>query len=361
MREGVQQPSGLLRLFYGLALATLILFIAHVGASILVPLVIAVFLTFLIVTLKDFILRAPLIGKFLPAPLGFLIAFLVIAGALLVFIEIVRTNIDSIIREAPAYQQRLNDLVEQMRAVVPGLSDLNTLWSEIRQNVRISSLFSEVADPLRTLGANIVTIFLYTGFLLVERGAISKKIAALTSTAEQRDKVNATIDDIAMRVRQYVSIKTFVSAILGAVSYGILLLIGVDHASFWALLIFALNFIPIVGSIVAVAFPVALTLLQFGDLGRFVLALVSLTAAQMTMGNIIEPRLFGSSLNLSPLVILLSLAVWGTIWGVAGMLLCIPIMVIVMITLAQFESTRPAAILLSADGRVGSKSFSGDG
>ena len=77
-----------------------------------------------------------------------------------------------------------------------------------------------------------------------------------------------------------------------------------------------------------------------------------LGALQVVVGNVIEPRLMGRSLNLSPLVVIASLATWGSIWGVTGMFLCVPLTAILMIALAEFPRTRPVAVLLSADGRV---------
>jgi AI-2 transport protein TqsA len=79
---------------------------------------------------------------------------------------------------------------------------------------------------------------------------------------------------------------------------------------------------------------------------------MALTAIQMTIGNLVEPRLMGTTLNLSPFVIILSLTFWGGIWGVAGMFLSVPITVIVAIVLAKFKPTRPVAILLSSSGRL---------
>ena len=341
------------RLFYGLGVAGMLLVLAYYGASVLVPLVVAMFLTFLIVTLKDLMLSIPLVGRHLPAWVGFIVAFIVIFAALLLFIQIVRMNVDSLVRDAPLYQTRLLDLIDQLRAAAPGIGDIDTIWSDLRQNIRVAPLISDIAAPLRVLAANLVTVFLYTGFLLVERGAIVKKIAAITETPEKQAAVNALLDDIAYRVRQYLSVKTFTSALVAGLSYIILLILGIDYASFWATLIFTLNYIPIVGSIVAVTFPVILTLLQFGDIGRFLISLLTLTGAQMFVGNIIEPRMLGASLNLSPLVILLSLATWGLIWGIPGMLLCVPIMVTIMIVLAQFTSTRAVAVMLSANGQIG--------
>ncbi|NBP74184.1 MAG: AI-2E family transporter, partial [Alphaproteobacteria bacterium] len=75
-------------------------------------------------------------------------------------------------------------------------------------------------------------------------------------------------------------------------------------------------------------------------------------AAQLVIGNVLEPRMMGKSLNLSSLVVIVSLAVWGSIWGVTGMFLSVPITVVLMIVLAEFKQTRPIAILLSADGKV---------
>lgn len=142
------------------------------------------------------------------------------------------------------------------------------------------------------------------------------------------------------------------SAIVAAGSWVIMRLIGIDFAEFWAVLIFVFNFIPYVGSFFAVLLPVMLTLLQFGAIGTFLVALVSLTGVQVLVGNFLEPRLMGRSLNLSPIVILLSLAAWSSLWGLVGAFLCVPITVVMLIVFSEFETTRPLAILLSQDGRI---------
>lgn len=128
--------------------------------------------------------------------------------------------------------------------------------------------------------------------------------------------------------------------------------VGVDFAGFWALLIFALNFIPYIGAWLGVVFPAALALIQFDTPTPFLLTTGGLALIQFTTGSIIEPRVMGTGLNLSPVIMLLSLALWGSMWGIAGMLLAVPLMVIVMIVCSHFEATRPIAVLLSADGDV---------
>ncbi|WP_419590064.1 AI-2E family transporter [Thiolapillus sp.] len=143
-----------------------------------------------------------------------------------------------------------------------------------------------------------------------------------------------------------------VSALTGIVSYIILLWVGVDYVPFWALLIFMLNYIPTIGSMVAVLLPTTLALVQFDTFGPFVTLLVSLGTVQVLIGNVLEPRLMGSSLNLSPLVVILALSLWGQMWGVTGMFLSVPITVISMIVLANFPQTRAIAVAMSENGRL---------
>ena len=143
-----------------------------------------------------------------------------------------------------------------------------------------------------------------------------------------------------------------VSALTGIISYIILLWVGVDYAPFWALLIFMLNYIPTIGSMVAVLLPTTLALVQFDTFGPFVTLLVSLGTVQVLIGNVLEPRLMGSSLNLSPLVVILALSLWGQMWGVTGMFLSVPITVISMIVLANFPQTRAIAVAMSENGRL---------
>ena len=131
-----------------------------------------------------------------------------------------------------------------------------------------------------------------------------------------------------------------------------MMIVGVDFAPFWALLIFLLNFIPTIGSIIATIFPSLIALVQFDTLGPFFLVGGGLTGIQILIGNILEPKFTGSSLNLSPTIILLNLSLWGVIWGIPGMFLCVPFLVISMIVFSHFPQTRAIAVLLSSDGRI---------
>ncbi|MFT6843254.1 MAG: AI-2 transport protein TqsA [Psychroserpens sp.] len=124
----------------------------------------------------------------------------------------------------------------------------------------------------------------------------------------------------------------------------------VDAPFFWALLIFLLNYIPTIGSLIATVFPAVFSLIQFGEFGPFIIILVGLGILEWLIGNIIEPRVMGKSLNISPLVTIIALVSWGQIWGITGMLLSVPITVVMVIVLSQFESTKKVAIILSENG-----------
>ncbi|MGF1544484.1 MAG: AI-2E family transporter [Parvularculaceae bacterium] len=353
-------PDSVAQAFYGVGLATLIASAAYFGRGVLIPFVVAAFASFLIFTVKQGIRTAPIVGKRLPHWLCYVLAFAAIVSCTILFIEIVARNVEEFVTNWPRYEERLRtisaDAVRRVGALEIVPEDFIGGLEELRADAlsAVSPVVSGVADTARALTSNSVTIFLYTVFMLLERGRLLQKVDFLFASERQRDAVNETIGEIAAMVRQYITVKTVTNLITALISFAILSFVGVDFAGFWALLIFVLNYIPIVGAISAITLPVLLALVQpeGGGVRTAALALGLLVAAEQTMSSGIEPRLIGRSLNLSPLVILLSLAVWGAIWGFAGALLAVPITVTVMIVLTQFEPTRPIAVLLSDSGQI---------
>ena len=128
--------------------------------------------------------------------------------------------------------------------------------------------------------------------------------------------------------------------------------VDLDFAAFWALLVFILNYIPTIGSIVATILPGLLALVQFESWTPFVILVIGITVIQQALGSFLEPNLMGMTLNLSPLVVVISLILWGMLWGVVGMFLCVPITVILVIILANFPGTRWVSVLLSKEGKI---------
>lgn len=359
--EPRQRPRrSLATLFYGAGFFVLVGFVLWIGQGVLVPLVIAAFLSFLIVTVKRQVERTPGIGRFLPEPVSFGISFAVIVLVLFVLVAIIRSNIEAVIAATPAYNQKLTEIWSGLNAYaqsLPGVGeDLRASLDNLQSNAIgvVQSYLGNAASAARGAVGGLVTILLYTVFILIERGQFLKKAAMIAAPHGGEDVVGHVIDDIARLVREYISVKTVTSLLTGALAFAVMLVLGIDFAGFWALLVFALNYIPVIGSIIAVILPTVLALVQpDGGVGLFFLTAALLAVVQQLVGSFIEPRMMGQSLNLSPLVILISLASWGSLWGIAGMFLCVPMTVAIMIVLAQFEPTTPVAILLSDNGEVG--------
>ena len=351
------------RTFYGLAIAVLIGFIAYIGRGVIIPLIVAGFLCFLIFTLKENVRRAPFIGKYLPNWLGYAIAFALIGGALVIFVEIIKSNVETLLNDWPNYEARIRQIIEDGIHLISEMDIIPDQFvggmAQLQQSAidLIRPLLSQAAGSLRALTSNFltfITIFLYLIFMLIERGRILNKISLLGADSRERRIINETITDIGVMVRQYITVKTLSNLVTATISYIIMLIIGIQFAGFWALLIFVLNYIPIFGAASAITLPVLLALVQpdGGGVRLSVVTLVSLIGAEQIMSNAVEPRIVGRTLNLSPLVILFSLGVWGSIWGYAGLLLSVPITVTVMIVLSQFQATRPIAIMLSDNGEI---------
>lgn len=195
-------------------------------------------------------------------------------------------------------------------------------------------------------------MLIYLIFILFEESTFQDKIKAMYPEESSYMKVDSLIRKIDHSISNYIAIKSLISLLTGTLSYIALLSIGVDAPFFWAFLIFILNFIPSIGSLIATVFPAFFALLQFGEFTPAVLVLIIVGAIQLVLGNLIEPRIMGTSLNISPLVVFLTLILWGMIWGVIGMLLSVPITVILIIIMAEFKGTRPIAILLSRRGKL---------
>ncbi|MEM8771973.1 MAG: AI-2E family transporter [Pseudomonadota bacterium] len=357
------ESGGIEKTFYGLGIAVLIGFIAYIGRGVLIPFVIAGFLCFLIYTLKDNVRRTPYVGRYIPNWLGFLLAFALIGGGIMLLVEIVKSNVEDVLAAWPEYEQRLraiaSDLVHYISTSPMVPAEVMGSIEQIQQSAidLIRPVLSRAASSLTGLTSNFltfITIFLYLIFMLIERGRIFRKINLLGADERERKVINETISDIGVLVRQYITVKTISNLVTATISYAIMLLIGIQFAGFWALLIFILNYIPIFGAASAITLPVLLALVQpeGGGVRMAVIALVSLIGAEQVMSNGIEPRLVGRTLNLSPLVVLFSLGVWGSLWGFAGLLLSVPITVTVMLVLTQFKSTRPIAIMISDNGKI---------
>ncbi|MDG2243538.1 MAG: AI-2E family transporter [Rhodospirillaceae bacterium] len=335
-----------------IGLAALTLYLLVVGQSILVPLVLAILITYLLKALAHGLERIRIGGKTLPSGCSLAVSIFILIIFIALLVQLVAGNVNAIVDAAPAYQEKLQALFSDLKARMEQWFGMTLTIAELNERIDFQSAVLRLVGALQSIASNTFQIFLYVAFLLLESRTIDLKIKAFASTTEREQAIKSTLFTLGRNIEMYVWIKTSMSLLVGGLSYVIMLIAGVDFAAFWALLIFILNYIPYIGSIVAVTFPVVLSVLQFGSPALTGLVLAGLMGAQVIVGNVVEPRITGTSLNLSPVIIVLALSVWGSIWGVTGMILSVPIMVMAMIVLAQFPRTKALAILMSQSGEI---------
>lgn len=333
-------------------IVALTIYLLVVGQRLLQPLVIAIVFWFLINVIASHFLRVRIGGYGLYRPLCFLLAIMVLIALISIVVQFISSSVAGLGSASQMYESNLRHYWETLpfSQYLPadGVLQMLVQW------IDIASMLTSVARTFTSLAADGVLIFIYTLFLLWEQGYFNAKLTALIDDPERERGVRSIIDRVRADIQRYISIKMLTSSATGILSYLVLRVLEVDFAEIWGVLIFMLNFIPTVGSIIATLMPATVALAQSTTDGvSLALAvLVFIGALQVTIGNIIEPRLMGSSLNLSPVVILFNLALWGMMWGVVGMFLCVPFLIITTIVLSHFPRTRPIAILLSSNGRI---------
>ena len=321
-----------------------------IGRDLLIPLILALIIWYLLDTLAKG-LQSFRLGNFgVSYPIALGCAFLVMIAAIILVINMVAANAVELAVQADDYEENIKTKLQGLIAMISphfdfGLEQLSELLSP-------QKLVSWTTGVISSLASSLTLIIIYLLFLFLEQSVFEKKFSALFGDDEKLKKAHEIRTEIMTKIRVYLSVKTLVSVMTGLLSWGLLAWIGVDFAVFWGFIIFLLNYIPTIGSLLGVVFPAILSLVQFDSSWQFFVVVAVLGSAQFSIGNILEPRLMGSSLNLSGLVIMLALAIWGGIWGITGMILSVPITVVIMIICAQFPASRPFAVLLSGKGAV---------
>lgn len=293
----------------------------------------------------------------LPAALATLISMLILLFMIIAAMVFFFYAVDLLIRTLPKYSGRLAELEDfitiRLRSFMDLPPDFSLIWGlEIDWIGVLLSALRQVSTMTFNIVKKGILCVIFVMFLLMERDTIIPKAIEMI-----RGKDSGHIEQIYTRINKQVSkylvIKTLISLITGLAFFLITKAVGLEFSSLCAVLAFVLNFIPTIGSVIATLLAIVIAILQFFPSWSPILFIVfSTITIEWVLGNIIDPRLQGNQLNLSPFMILFSLTLWGYIWGIVGMFLAVPMMSILQIIFANIDQTKPFAVLFSS-GKAG--------
>lgn len=316
----------------------------------LIPLVVAACIWFIINSLSNVIAKIRIGKRHLPFWFTRLLAMVVIVGTISGAIEIIVQSVNGMMVAAPRYEQNLENMIGEA-LVALNIKETMTL-SQMMERMDLTAFATELGTAASSLASSLFLVIFYVLFMLMEQGTFPKKWRATFRTKDARRLAGSTLDHITLSVRNYITYKTGINLATALLNLVIIWLVGMDFPVFWAFFIFLINWIPTIGTLLSVVLPSLFALVQFNSWSPAIVIMVGIVAVQTLMINLVEPRVLGRLLNISGLVVMLSLVLWGMIWGIVGMVLSVPIMVSLIIILSNFPSTHTIAIWLSADGKA---------
>jgi AI-2 transport protein TqsA len=314
--------------------------------GILTPLALAVFLAVMIDGFARVLkVRLPVLGDKTALAMAIILLLLLFGVSVLVIAD----NASNFISQIIAYTPKLNNLIAQIAGLF-GV-DVPPTINELLTQLNPSAYLADVARGLQGFASDAFFVLIYLGFIIASRRGFQRKVVGLFPHHAERSEAMQAFRRIRDGVERYLWVQTVTGLIIAVGSWIAMISVGLDNPIFWAFLIFIASYIPVIGGAIGILAPPVFALIQFESFWPALILLGVLQAIQFVVGNIILPRMQGDSLNMDPIVVLLSLAFWGLIWGMTGMFLSTPLTVMAMVILAQFDGTRWLAVLLSSDGQ----------
>jgi len=335
--------------FLGFISFVIFVYILIAFKKILIPVTLAVFLTFLFHPLIEYLQKF----KF-PKWLSLILILFFISGIYYLIGLLVVANFGTFTAKLEKYSENVAVFLQQL------LSPFNLTVKEVAQmfNIKteqfdVSSLFQNLfkAGIIQNLFSSFTSmmgdffvLIIFWLFMIMGKKQFEERLK--TAFKDKKNVIENTINSINTQLQSYIIIKTITSFTTGSIVTIILWLFGIDFAIFWGLLTFILNFIPNIGSIIATLFPIVIALLEYGIGVKTISLAALLIINQNIIGNFVEPHYLGRQMDLSPVFVLFSLIFWGWIWGIAGMFLSVPIAAAMKIFCSNIEPLRPISILM---------------
>ncbi|MCB1405087.1 MAG: AI-2E family transporter [Rhodobacteraceae bacterium] len=334
--------------FLGIIAFSMILFLLVQARFILISLVIAIILFSLTADAITAFSRLRIGSWKITNWLASMAAVTLIAVVLLTLSAIVISQVNTVVTTTLTYTDQAIAAIARVAALFSPEAEA-TVETSIR-SIQVSSYITTAAGQAGNLLSATTLVILFVGFMFAERLWFNTKLENLMHDKTQAHRIGRIIHSIVRRVNHYLLVKTGVSAATGAAVYVLMEAFGLEFAGPMAILTFVLNYIPSVGSIIANILLGLVALVQVPEPATALLIFVIGGMIQFMLGSVIDPMLMGRALRVSSFGIIISLAFWGAVWGIAGMFLAVPIMVAIMIVCSHIPSARPVAVLLSREG-----------
>jgi len=325
-----------------LAIIALVLvgFVLKAAQVVILPLIIAWLLSYLFAPVVNFLARHKV-----PTGAAVLAVLLILVGFFYLIGVFVQTRVMGFIGQYDEYAVQLNQIASDamVRFNIP-----ENYFEEFDWAGKVGAGLVTVSGSFVSLVSNMGMILIFLVFMLLGKPYSRRKIQQAFPD-HRAEKIATVTGSITGQISRYLSIKLMISAITAVLVWAVLVIMKVDFPVTWAVFTFLLNFIPTVGSVIATIPPVLVALVQFyPGFWPAVIVLILLLLIQQTMGSFVEPKLMGDSLNLSPVVILLSLVFWGWLWGIVGALLSVPIAAAIKIVCENIEALKPISVLMGS-------------
>lgn len=333
-------------------------------SSVLIPLTIAVLVS---------LVFEPVLNKLnkkfkIPWAIGIVIILIILMISISLIGTLLFNSVKTVLSMYPKYEERITFIYQNIAQLFQLPYDAENslfanLWSQLGVRKAVQDFALNFSTSLIGFMKDFVMVCLFAFFFMLELKyfrpkieyafEVAKENATLQNNVNPEDekkskgRISGIITDIIQQVTKYVSVKFFISLLTAVLAYLGCLLVGLDFPIIWAFIAFVLNFIPNFGSIISVIGTTAFAVLQFWpNPGRMIIVLIFMTAINFCLGNIIEPRVQGKNLGLSPFVIIASLSMWGYIWGFVGLILAVPMMVTLKIICENFSILQPISIFI---------------
>lgn len=312
--------------------------------DILTPLAMAVFLLIMIEGLT----RA--VASRLPVPqrmVGWVSAALVFLG-LFGSIWVIVDGLSGIIAQGRGIGVRIDAII----ADVAGLFGMETppAARDLITQLDLTTYAGRAALTTQAVMGGAFFTLVYLGFLMAAKTSFKKKIVALFPLKRERYEAFQVFERMRGGVEGYLWVQTVTGVMISVAAWLVMVAVGLDNPLFWAFLIFLVGYIPVIGGAIAAMGPPLYALVQFETYWQAIAIFLGLQVILQVSGNFIQPRMQGQNQNIDPVAVLLFLALWSALWGIAGAFLSTPIAVMVMAVTAEFRGTRWIAVLLSGDG-----------